>query len=134
MARIEQDDFSSVSWHSDRAAAEAQSPGAASGDFDPQESAGPQSADATHPDAAALGGEVLECTVSQPLKENEGSKDVFVSYLISTYVSAPEEDASGCFPNQLPNDASSSPPSQPSKSPRAPSAGGSQTLSSYTSS
>lgn len=88
MARIEQDDFSSVSWHSDRMAAGEQSPGAASADFDPRDhSNGNQSADAGHPDAAAIGSEVLECTVSHPLKENEGAKDVFVSYLVTTYVS-----------------------------------------------
>ncbi|RDA85925.1 hypothetical protein CP532_0795 [Ophiocordyceps camponoti-leonardi (nom. inval.)] len=30
------------------------------------------------------GGERLECTVSSPLKENDGGKDAFVSYLITT--------------------------------------------------
>ena len=30
--------------------------------------------------------EVLDCVVSEPLKENEGSKDTFVSYLITTNV------------------------------------------------
>ncbi|KAH6687844.1 hypothetical protein F5X68DRAFT_206347 [Plectosphaerella plurivora] len=92
MARIEQDDFSSVSWHSDRVAAGEQSPGPASADFDhprDRDSNGLQSSDAGHPDAAAIGTEVLECTVSHPLKENEGAKDVFVSYLVTTYSTFP---------------------------------------------
>jgi sorting nexin-4 len=29
----------------------------------------------------------LECTVGSPLKENDGSKDAFVSYLVTTHVS-----------------------------------------------
>ncbi|PHH93220.1 hypothetical protein CDD83_10158 [Cordyceps sp. RAO-2017] len=35
-------------------------------------------------EAQLLGGERLECVVSSPLKENDGSKDAFVSYLITT--------------------------------------------------
>lgn len=34
---------------------------------------------------AALEG-TLECTVDTPLKENEGTKDVFISYLVTTHV------------------------------------------------
>lgn len=33
-----------------------------------------------------LGDEVLECNVSSPLKENDGTKDAFVSYLVTTHV------------------------------------------------
>lgn len=32
------------------------------------------------------GAEKLECTVGQPIKENDGTKDAFVSYLITTHV------------------------------------------------
>lgn len=32
------------------------------------------------------GDEVLECTVSDPHKENDGTKDAYVSYLITTNV------------------------------------------------
>ncbi|KND88344.1 Sorting nexin-4 [Tolypocladium ophioglossoides CBS 100239] len=39
-------------------------------------------------EAEALGEERLECTVGAPLKENDGSKDAFVSYLITTNVVA----------------------------------------------
>lgn len=37
--------------------------------------------------AAALDNGMLECTVDTPLKEKEGTKDVYVSYLVSTHVS-----------------------------------------------
>lgn len=37
-------------------------------------------------DAPSLGNEVLECTVGTPIKENDGTKDAFVSYLITTHV------------------------------------------------
>ncbi|KAJ4160901.1 intercellular trafficking and secretion [Fusarium oxysporum] len=36
-------------------------------------------------DAPSLGNEVLECTVGTPIKENDGTKDAFVSYLITTH-------------------------------------------------
>lgn len=39
---------------------------------------------------AAIGGEILECTVSEPHTENTGTKDAYVSYLITTNVSSPE--------------------------------------------
>lgn len=32
-------------------------------------------------------GGVLECTVDTPLKENDGTKDAYISYLITTHVS-----------------------------------------------
>ncbi|KAF3491815.1 sorting nexin family protein [Arthroderma uncinatum] len=32
---------------------------------------------------------MIECTVDTPLKENEGTKDVYVSYLVSTHVGLP---------------------------------------------
>ena len=34
-----------------------------------------------------LGSERLECVVDTPIKENDGTKDAFVSYLITTSVS-----------------------------------------------
>lgn len=37
-------------------------------------------------DSHALGHERLECTVGTPIKENDGTKDAFVSYLITTNV------------------------------------------------
>lgn len=38
-------------------------------------------------DLAGIGDGVLECNVSSPLKENDGTKDAYVSYLVTTNVS-----------------------------------------------
>ena len=43
------------------------------------------SADAV--DLAGIGDGMLECTVDTPLKESDGTKDAYVSYLITTSVS-----------------------------------------------
>ena len=45
--------------------------------------AGPQ-ADAV--DLAGIGDGRLDCTVDTPLKENDGTKDAYVSYLVTTRV------------------------------------------------
>lgn len=37
-------------------------------------------------DLAGIGDGILECTVDSPLKENDGTKDAYVSYLITTHV------------------------------------------------
>jgi sorting nexin-4 len=37
-------------------------------------------------DLGGIGDGVLECTVDTPLKENDGTKDAYVSYLITTHV------------------------------------------------
>jgi sorting nexin-4 len=37
-------------------------------------------------DLAGIGEGILECTVTAPIKENDGTKDVFVSYLVTTNV------------------------------------------------
>lgn len=37
-------------------------------------------------DLAGLEGGTLECTVTQPIKENDGTKDAYVSYLVTTKV------------------------------------------------
>lgn len=37
-------------------------------------------------DLAGIGDGLLECTVDTPLKENDGTKDAYVSYLITTHV------------------------------------------------
>jgi len=39
-------------------------------------------------DLAGISDGVLECTVTAPIKENDGTKDVFVSYLVTTHVCA----------------------------------------------
>ena len=38
-------------------------------------------------DLAGIGDGLLECAVDTPLKENDGTKDAYVSYLITTHVS-----------------------------------------------
>jgi sorting nexin-4 len=38
-------------------------------------------------DLAGIGDGVLECRVDTPLKENEGTKDTYISYLVTTSVS-----------------------------------------------
>jgi hypothetical protein len=40
-------------------------------------------------DTAGLDGATLECTVTLPLKENDGTKDTYVSYLVTTTVCVP---------------------------------------------
>lgn len=40
-------------------------------------------------DRAGMGNLTLECEVASPLKENDGSKDSYVSYLVTTYVCTP---------------------------------------------
>lgn len=38
-------------------------------------------------DLAGIGDGVLECRVDTPLKENDGTKDAYISYLVTTHVS-----------------------------------------------
>lgn len=38
-------------------------------------------------DLASIGDGVLECSVDSPLKENDGTKDAYISYLVTTHVS-----------------------------------------------
>jgi len=40
-------------------------------------------------DLAGVGNSTLECTVTQPMKENDGTKDAYVSYLVTTHTSFP---------------------------------------------
>ena len=41
---------------------------------------------ADHVDLAGIGDGVLDCTVDTPLKENDGTKDAYISYLVTTNV------------------------------------------------
>lgn len=38
-------------------------------------------------DLAGIGDGVLECQVDSPLKESDGTKDAYISYLVTTHVS-----------------------------------------------
>ena len=40
-------------------------------------------------DLVRVGTATLECTVTQPIKENDGTKDAYVSYLVTTHVRRP---------------------------------------------
>lgn len=92
MAVIDQDNFSNISWHSEQ-----NRPGASSlhapmdGHDSDSPDAQPQQLESVNPADiqpldAGMGGEVLDCTVSEPLTENAGTKDAYVSYLITTNV------------------------------------------------
>ncbi|KAI1338285.1 hypothetical protein F5Y15DRAFT_407650 [Xylariaceae sp. FL0016] len=85
MAVIDQDNFSSISWHSDHHATDA-----ARSSLSPTLEAEPPTAEDQHHGEdlqrqdPGLSGDILECTVSEPHKESDGTKDAFVSYLITT--------------------------------------------------
>lgn len=81
----DQDNFSNVSWseHVHDQTSRPDPPG--EGDNHDLEGL---SSGAGH-DPQGLSVEKLDCTVGQPIKENDGTKDAFVSYLITTYVCLP---------------------------------------------
>ncbi|KAL1838671.1 hypothetical protein VTJ49DRAFT_2423 [Mycothermus thermophilus] len=91
MAVLDQDNFSNISWHSE------QDPDPAG----PSTSHNPHGADNTGSrrnsarardrgsEGIHAGGEILECIVSDPHKENDGTKDAYVSYLITTNTTFP---------------------------------------------
>ncbi len=96
MAVMDQDNFSNISWHSEQnpdpagpstSASTARDPAGNNGaDHSKHRSDGHRTADHGHLEGGHLG-EVLECVVSEPHKENDGTKDAYVSYLITTHVS-----------------------------------------------
>ncbi len=97
MAVMDQDNFSNISWHSEQnpdlagpstSASTARDPASNNGaDHSKNRSDGHRTADhGGHLEGGHLAGEVLECVVSEPHKENDGTKDAYVSYLITTHV------------------------------------------------
>lgn len=97
---MENDDFADVSWQNDdpnkNTGPKAPIPG---GDGTMSSNAGMKTAhQAGGPgvstdvrgrdplDFAGVGAAILECIVDTPIKENEGTKDTFVSYLVTTNV------------------------------------------------
>jgi sorting nexin-4 len=93
MAVIDQDNFSNISWNSEQNRDSAgpstsashrspQSPEYSKSRHDGNKAGSPKA----HYDASHVGGEILECVVSDPHKENDGTKDAYVSYLITTTV------------------------------------------------
>ncbi|KAK4149964.1 LETM1-like protein-domain-containing protein [Chaetomidium leptoderma] len=90
MAVIDQDNFSNISWHSELnhdsagPSTSASHDPAHSPDYSNNRSDGNRTGDERGLDHGHAGGEILECTVSDPHKENDGTKDTYVSYLITT--------------------------------------------------
>ncbi|KAK3899236.1 putative suppressor of mrs2-1 mutation [Staphylotrichum tortipilum] len=96
MAVIDQDNFSNISWHSEHTAEHpsAAGPSSMSAPPPPPHDSPTSSPDYPHDrveddrgrrsDERRRDVEVLECVVSEPHKENDGTKDAYVSYLITT--------------------------------------------------
>lgn len=85
------DNFSNVSW-SEPPEPDNMQPYTSDDDFKPTINPGAEVAAAAA--AAAVGGgghamgeERLDCTVGSPVKENDGTKDAFISYQVTTQVS-----------------------------------------------
>ncbi|ATY64244.1 vacuolar targeting protein Atg24 [Cordyceps militaris CM01] len=85
----EQDNFSSVSWSEPTDGAAAMPPQQTGASDRDAGAAPPSTGKVGLPQDATGGGHILDCTVGTPIKENDGSKDAFVSYLITTHSTFP---------------------------------------------
>lgn len=87
-AKMDANDFSNVSWHSEAGGRPAPSgtPDEGAGPATPDFEASRQEARRERNDEPGHAGEILECIVSEPHKENDGTKDAYVSYMITTNV------------------------------------------------
>lgn len=97
---MDNDDFANVSWQSDQSAKNPESgltspraeaePAMGGGNQNGKRrgSGGPLGQNADALDLAGVGDGTLECTVTTPIKENDGTKDAYVSYLVITNVSS----------------------------------------------
>ena len=91
MAKMDPNDFSNVSWHSEHGGQQPPEPSSASdpnaaGPATPDFEASRQEARRERNEDPGHAGEILECIVSEPHKENDGTKDAYVSYMITTNV------------------------------------------------
>ncbi|KAL2063353.1 hypothetical protein VTL71DRAFT_5158 [Oculimacula yallundae] len=97
---MENDDFANITWQNDQAGHGGRPATASSGgdteddgsgitNGKRQSSAGPLGRHADGMDLAGVGEGVLECTVTQPIKENDGTKDAYVSYMVTTNTTFP---------------------------------------------
>lgn len=97
---MDHDDFDNVSWQNPGAhgaASSIASPRGVSEDEGPGDTNGKRQAgsggqlgpNADAMDLAGIGEGVLECTVTNPIKENDGTKDAYVSYLVTTNTTFP---------------------------------------------
>ena len=92
-------DFDSVSWRNDpdsdgsrpntaatKQPEETANEGRSSGKRKAGHGSAQAGVDADAVDLAGIGDGRLDCTVDKPLKENDGTKDAYVSYLVTTNV------------------------------------------------
>jgi sorting nexin-4 len=97
---MENDDFANVSWQSDEQQGRRRDMSIASHrDEDDATlgnpkvsrhgSTGPLGRNPNPLDLAGVGDAVLHCEVTNPIKENDGTKDAYVSYLVTTNVRTP---------------------------------------------
>ncbi|KAK8103927.1 sorting nexin-4 [Apiospora kogelbergensis] len=90
----QQDNFSNISWHSDQHG-DGLGPATSNASIPTYEHSHDGSSPAEHPEMEGnperldpgLSGDILECAVAEPRKESDGTKDAFVSYLVTTSVS-----------------------------------------------
>ncbi|TVY85330.1 Sorting nexin-4 [Lachnellula suecica] len=94
---MDHNDFANVSWENNRAGREVASGTASPGaDVEGVEDSsndrrhdGPLGTNADSLDLAGVGDGSLECTVTAPIKENDGTKDAYISYLVTTDTTFP---------------------------------------------
>ncbi len=89
MAVIDEDTFSSIPWNgnSHNDIVEGSSSSTPTIEAEPPTAEDQHHGDDLQRQDPGLSGDILECTVSEPRKEQDGTKDAFVSYLITTNVS-----------------------------------------------
>lgn len=103
------DDFSNVTW-SDHVHDQAARSAAAAATESPARAID----EAGNSSSQGIGREKLECTVGSPIKENDGTKDAFVSYLVTTHVCpSTSTSRSNCRRLVLPPTTSLSSPDYP---------------------
>ncbi|KAF7960973.1 hypothetical protein EAE96_000643 [Botrytis aclada] len=86
---MDHDDFANIEWQNNQrghSQSDDEGEGPDTNRKSGETQAGPN-ADAL--DLAGVGEGVLECTVGSPIKENDGTKDAFVSYLVTTHTTFP---------------------------------------------
>ncbi|RDW75967.1 hypothetical protein BP5796_06788 [Coleophoma crateriformis] len=94
---MEHNDFASVPWdgqnhhdaHSTGTQSDTEGPGDDTANGQRRGSGVQAGKHADDMDLAGVGQGVLECTVTQPIKENDGTKDAFISYLVTTHTTFP---------------------------------------------
>lgn len=87
-------DFDSISWRNDPGSDSSRPNTAGPSDADDRAgdkrresiSSPPVGENADGVDLGGIGNGRLDCTVNTPLKENDGTKDAYISYLVTTHV------------------------------------------------